>query len=266
MKKIFLFATLVALVMVAPIQAQSRQDKKAAKKAKWEMEQRQKAEEAELLHQQRMDSIKNAKVEKDAAAARQRDLDNLKYEADRRKKEKKYGLNDIQLFDTPCMDEFLALNKVRGQMAAQGISTGQPTQESAELNANKVALSDITSRFLGVLKNGVEHYSKDVSAERQRDIKTEIEGMATAFGEKAINELYVVDCRKFGTDRYNQWVCYEALYVPIDEVLDVVVNETAKRIDIDKNKFRKRMQEELDANAARENTSLQQQYNEHEDE
>ena len=62
MKKIMLFATVVAmsLAVAMPVNAQSRKDKKAAKKAQWEMEQKQQREEAELKHKLRMDSIANA--------------------------------------------------------------------------------------------------------------------------------------------------------------------------------------------------------------
>lgn len=62
MKKAHLLATMVimSLLIILPINAQSRKDKKAAKKAQWEMEQKQQREEAELKHKLRMDSIANA--------------------------------------------------------------------------------------------------------------------------------------------------------------------------------------------------------------
>ena len=67
-----LFATVVAmsLAVVMPVNAQSRKDKKAAKKANWEMQQQQQREEAELRHQMKMDSIRNAQQAKEDAAAR----------------------------------------------------------------------------------------------------------------------------------------------------------------------------------------------------
>lgn len=62
MKNNFLSAAFVALslAIATPISAQSLKDKKAAKKEDWERERRQKAEEDELRHQFRMDSIANA--------------------------------------------------------------------------------------------------------------------------------------------------------------------------------------------------------------
>lgn len=267
MKKLFFYATVVAmsLVVAVPANAQSRKDKKAAKKAQWELEQKQKAEEAALLHQMRMDSIKQAQQQKAEDEAWEKEKKDLKREGQRAQMQSKNQMTQVmeggvQLIYTPCMDEFIALNKVAGQMAAQGISTGQPTQEAAELNANRVGLSDLTTRFLGVIKNGVEQYSKDTSTpEKQRVVEAQLEGLAVSVGEKAINELFIVDCRQFGKDRYNNYVCYEAIYVPLAQVLDAIVEEAVRKVDVDKALFRKRMQAELDANAAKENASLQQQ-------
>lgn len=261
------YATVVAMAfaMAMPAQAQSRKEKKAAKKEAWEREQRQKAEEDEMRHKMRMDSIAKANKAREDDEAWEQEQKDLKREGQRAKLQSRNAMEQVmeggvQLIYTPCMDEFIALNKVRGQMAAQGISSGQPTQEAAELNANRVGLSDLTTRLLGVIKNGVEQYSKDTSTpDKQRAIEAQLEGLAMSTGEKAINELFVVDCRQFGKDRYNNYVCYEALYVPVAQVVDAIVDEAVKKVDIDKALFRKRMQAELDANAAKENASLKQQ-------
>lgn len=273
MKKFMLFATIVAMLLVVavPANAQSRKEKKAAAKAQWEAEQRQKAEEAELLHKMKMDSIKRVQQQRAEEEAWEKEKKDLKREGQRAQMQSKNAMTQVmeggvQLIYTPCMDEFLALNKVRGQMAAQGISSGQPTQEAAELNANRVGLSDLTSRFLGVIKNGVEQYSKDTSTpEKQRAVEAQLEGLATAVGEKAINDLFVVDCRQFGKDRYNNYICYEAIYIPVAQVVDAIIDEAVKKVDIDKAMFRKRMQAELDANAAKENKALEEQRAELED-
>ena len=259
MKKIMLFATIVAMSMAVamPANAQSRKEKKAAKKAQWEMEQKQKAEEAALLHQMRMDSIKRANEERAEAEERARDRK-------RRREDQKDAMEQIleggvQLIYTPCMDEFLALNKVPEQMAAQGIGTGQQTQELAQKVANERAIDDIGHRFAGVVKNAMESYNKDTSTPKgNRVTEGSLEGMVLSVGEKAINEFYIVDCRQFAKDRYNQWICYEALYVPMNKVLDAIMKEV-KDVDVDKAMFRKRMQAELDANAAKENAALQKQ-------
>lgn len=259
MKKIMLLATVVAmsLAVTMPVNAQSRKEKKAAAKAQWEMEQKQKAEEAALLHQMRMDSIKRANEER--AEAEERARDRKRRRENQRDAMEQVLEGGVQLIYTPCMDEFLALNKVPEQMAAQGVGTGQQTQELAQKVANERALDDIGSRFAGVVKNAMESYNKDTSTPKgDRVTEGSLEGMVLSVGEKAINEFYIVDCRQFAKDRYNQWICYEALYVPMNKVMDAIMNEV-KDVDVDKAMFRKRMQSELDANAAKENASLQQQ-------
>ncbi len=266
MKKLFFFATVVAmsLAIAMPAQAQSRKEKKAAAKAQWEMEQKQKAEEAALIHQMRMDSIKKAQQQKAEDEAWEKEKKDLKREGQRAQMQSQNAMTQVmeggvQLIYTPCMDEFLALNKIPEQMAAQGIGTGQQTQELAQKVANQRAIDDIGQRFAGVVKNAMESYNKDTSTpSMNRVTEGQLEGMVLSAGEKAINEFYVVDCRQFGKDRYNQWVCYEALYVPMKKVMDTILDEV-KDVDIDKALFRKRMQAELDANAAKENASLKQQ-------
>ena len=61
---------LLSMAVVMPAQAQSRKDKKAAKKANWEMEQQQQREEAEFRHQMKMDSLRNVQKAKEEAAAK----------------------------------------------------------------------------------------------------------------------------------------------------------------------------------------------------
>ena len=272
MKKIMLLATVVAmsLAVAMPVNAQSRKDKKAAKKAQWEMEQKQKAEEAALLHQMRMDSIKRAQQEKAENEAYEKEMRDIQREGKMAKMKDKYAMEQmleggVHLIYTPCMDEFLALNKVPEQMAAQGVGTGQQTQELAQDRANEQALSDIGHRFAGVVKNAMESYNKDTSTPKgNRVTEGSLEGMVLAVGEKAINEFYIVDCRQFAKDRYNQWICYETLYVPMNKVMDAIMKEV-KDVDVDKAMFRKRMRAELDANAAKENASLEQQRKEAEE-
>ncbi len=272
MKKIMLFATVVAMsfAVAIPANAQSRKEKKAAAKAQWELEQQQKREEAELLHKMKMDSIAKAQKQREEDEAWEKELKDMKRENQRAKLESKYAMEQkleggIQLIITPCMDEFLELNKEPGQMAAQGIGTGQQTQELAQKVANQRALDDIGTRFAGVVKNAMESYNKDTSTPKgNRVTEGSLEGMVLAVGEKAINDFYVVECRQFGKDRYNNYVCYEALYVPLKKVMDAVMEEV-KDVDVDKAMFRKRMQEELDANAARENATLEQQRKEAEE-
>ena len=80
MKKITLFIALImSMSLLTPALAQTRKEKKAAKKAQWEMQQQQAKEEAELLHQIRMDSIRQAEADRQQAlkeeAMREKDVE-----------------------------------------------------------------------------------------------------------------------------------------------------------------------------------------------
>mgnify|MGYP003312864996 CR=1 FL=1 len=69
MKKTIVLVLMALAIVAVPTTAQTRKERKAAEKAKWEQQQQFDAEEAALRHQIRMDSIANAKrVEEEKAA------------------------------------------------------------------------------------------------------------------------------------------------------------------------------------------------------
>lgn len=188
------------------------------------------------------------------------ELDQIKHEA------KVSALNmqktlekGMKMLLIPCMEEALTLEN-SAQMAAQGIATDKANKESALLDANRVALAEITTRFLGVLKNGVEQYSKDTYGKSgNRGQEAQLEGLAMAVGEKAIQELFKVGCREIGKNVKGNYDCYEALYVPTQEVIEKVLDAAEEaEIDIDKAVFRNRMQAELNSQAAKQEAINQQ--------
>lgn len=217
--------------------------------------------EIERLKQEKELRALKAELEADSIKqAQQKELDQIKHEA------KVSALNmqktlekGMKMLLIPCMEEALALEN-SAQMAAQGIATDKANKESALLDANRVALAEITTRFLGVLKNGVEQYSKDTYGKSgNRGQEAQLEGLAMAVGEKAIQELFKVGCREIGKNVKGNYDCYEALYVPTQEVIEKVLDAAEEaEIDIDKAVFRNRMQAELDSQAAKQEAINQQ--------
>jgi len=158
----------------------------------------------------------------------------------------------------PCMREALELEKTN-QMAAQGMATGKIYQEDALKDANRNAIAELMTRWVGVIKNGIEDYTKDTHTKSlSREQQAQLEGLCINVGEKAINELFKPACREFLKDKKGQYGCYVALYVSTKEVLDEIVNAVeVARVDVDKDIFRKRMQDELDAQSRKEQEAKQ---------
>ncbi len=149
---------------------------------------------------------------------------------------------------TFCIDE--AMDQPGEYMAGLGISQGQLDQKDALISANQVALSDITSRFLGVMKNGIEMYNKETNTvQRNKAKESQLEGLAMSVGEKAINKHADVVCRKVISEKAGTYGCYVAVHVPVGDVVKEVVDELEiLQVDFDKSRFRDRMNEELNAN------------------
>ena len=256
MKKNILFLIAVFMLsIVAPVSAQSRKDKKAAQKAEWEMEQQRKKEEAELLHQMRMDSIRAIQESRDAARKqaelRQRqeeelgsydlEMKKLQLENAKRAMAKRAGQNMF----TPCADESYDLP---GEyMAGLGIAENEVERGPAQTNANRYALSDISSRYVGMLKNGVSQYAKNNNTASGQKIKqNELEGDAMVIGEKAINKYAEVVCREFEQTEDGTWTCYVAVHVPIKDVLNETIDKLGiLETDFNRQQFRQFMEAEL---------------------
>ena len=81
-------------------------------------------------------------------------------------------------------------------MAALGIAEGEVERGPAQINANRYAIANIASRYVGIIRNGVSQYAKNVNTRSGQKVKeNELEGEAQAIGEKAIDKYadYVTD-------------------------------------------------------------------------
>ena len=76
-----------------------------------------------------------------------------------------------------------------------------------------------------------------------------MEGLALSVGEKAVNKYAEVVCRKVISEKEGTYGCYVAVHVPIADVVDEMVDQLeVMQVDVDKARFRDRMNEELEAN------------------
>lgn len=133
-----------------------------------------------------------------------------------------------ELLVTFCIDE--AMDKEGEYMAGLGISSNQNDEKDALLSANRAALSDISSRFLGVVKNAVSDYSKETNTRTGDKIKeTQLEGLAMSVGENAVNKHANVVCRKVVSEQIGTYGCYVAVHVVIKDVVDDMLNDLVKK-------------------------------------
>lgn len=261
MKKniLFLITVFMLSIVATPVAAQSRKDKKEAKKAEWEMEQQRKKEEAELMHQMRMDSIRAIQEARDAARREAEEAKNKQKELDGYDLEmKKLTLENAkksmakrvgQKLFTPCIDE--SYDMPGEYMAGLGIAENQIDRNTAKYQANNSAVQDISSRYIGVIKNGVSQYAKDNNTASGQKIKqSELEGQAMAIGKKAIEKYADAVCREFEQADDGTYTYYVAVHVPLEKVLNETIDELGVlKTDYDRKQFREWMESELNKQA-----------------
>lgn len=164
--------------------------------------------------------------------------------------------NGEQVLLTFCMDE--AYDKPGEYMAGLGIAEDRPDRSRAITDANRIAIADIASRYIGMLKNAIEDYSKDVNVPSGKKMyESELEGGAQVIGTKVIDKYANVVCRKLAQSATGGYVGYVAVHVLIDDVKKGVAEELeVRKVDYDKKKFFEKMDEELAKEAARKQAEL----------
>jgi len=155
---------------------------------------------------------------------------------------------------TPCIEK--AMDKRGEYMAGLGISAPNMSERDALLEANRVAVADITTRYIGVIKNGVQSYMKDTTVPSgKKASENNLEGIATAAGSKAIDEYADRVCfQTMELTDAGTFITYTAIHVSTVKVNQAIAGalEVAK-VDYDAQKFQKWLQQELDAQAANQN-------------
>ena len=156
MKKITLFIALImSMSLLTPALAQTRKEKKAAKKAQWEMQQQQAKEEAELLHQIRMDSIRQAQADKEAERQQA-----LKEEAMREK--------DVEI---PCDDQsYSTLTNFRALGVAENMS-----MQVALIYASNNARAALAEQVKASVRSLTHNYVKSLNKNMTEDIELRFE-------------------------------------------------------------------------------------------
>lgn len=161
-----------------------------------------------------------------------------------------------QVLITFCIDE--AYDKPGEYMAGLGIAEDRPDRSRAIVDANRVAITDIASRYIGMIKNAIEDYTKDVNVPSGKKMyESELEGGAKAIGTKVIDKYANVVCRKISQSATGGYVGYVAVQVLLEDAKKGLAEELEiRKVDYDRKKFFEKMDAELAAGAAKQQSEL----------
>lgn len=225
MKKLFFYATVVAMsmAMVMPMQAQSRKDKKEAKKANWEMQQQQQREEAELRHQMKMDSLKNVQREKDEAKAKAAlEAEKRAAEQAKRDAENEYIRQQQMVAEMPCQsyddDEWFYATGVKRFKVNQTNLTPTTLLRSTR--------QQLLQKLQGKYQQVIDDYFDQMETEDGEYARQHIESAGRQVINQLINETYEV-CRKQTQipDAEGFLTMYMAIKVSKKEVIEKTINK-----------------------------------------
>lgn len=226
----------MALAIVAvPVNAQTRKERKAAEKAKWEQQQQFDAEEAALRHQIRMDSIANAKRVEEEKAAEAAARAKARAEAQ--------AAQEVEVSE-PCSELYTTATLIRGR----GIGEDYDQQMAVEL-ARSAALEEMASQINTSVQAIVSNYKKTMRINLTRESKQRMEGMTLTAVEQSTG--YRIACRKTTSYVLNGeklFKHYMVVEVAKDELLEPIYEgiqeDEELQLDMDYQKFA----EEFDKN------------------
>lgn len=232
MKKTIVLAMMALAIVALPATAQSRKDKKAAKKAEWEMQQQQKAEEAALLHQMKMDSIRDAQAAREAAKA----------EAEAKKAAEKAEqdyLNSTQTYKLPCWEP-----DTKEYFTAQVQRVMPLNQVTIQATALlRLAKQQMQQKIAGAYKQVIRDYMDQMDLDDKFTAASHIESA----GEMIINQIVnntEESCREMTRpDASGQVTLYLAIKVSkenlVKEILNNIPEKEKKEVLTNEEEFRK---------------------------
>ena len=242
MKKITLISMLILSLLCAPAMAQTRKEKKAAKKAQWEMEQQQAKEEAELLHQIKMDSIRQAQAEKEAARQRA-EADRIKKEqqaeADRQRELEEEAMRE-KVVEVPC-DE-LSISTTTN-FRALGIGQGM-NQRAALSMARTNARAALAAEVRETVQTLTHDYMKSVTQDLTEEYKQRFEQLTVSKVNEVLQNCNYVceESRKFYQGRQLVYKYYVVADMSKDAILnplhEALTSDEKTSIEMDYNTFK----------------------------
>jgi hypothetical protein len=192
---------------------------------------------------------------------RQKKLDELKMtelesDIEQKKQQQRKMVAGEQRTVIFCMDE--SFDKPGEYMGGLGVVEDRPDRTRAILDANRAAIADIASRYIGMIKNAIEDYSKDVNVPSGKKMyESSLEGGAAAIGSKVIDKYANAVCREVSQSSTGSWVGYVAVHVLLQDAKKGLADELeVRKVDYDKKKFFDKMDAELEKEAAKRKAEI----------
>lgn len=259
---------LLSMAVVMPAQAQSRKDKKAAKKANWEMQQQQQREEAELLHQMKMDSLRSIQKAKEEAAAKAkldaeraeqaRQAEEAEAKARQKKAEEAAAAQEVDIVDEPCTEAGSSEAYIRSRGIGESLQ-----QQMARTKAQTNAVRDLGAKIGTAVQALIKHYANEETISVMTD-DASADGMSFEEKIQAMtkqkvdqNLSFSTFCEKTRTYMKNNkkiFKCYMTIQAGKDELLKPVYEELQKKannkLNADYDSFSEEFDKEFNKEAA----------------
>lgn len=153
------------------------------------------------------------------------------------------GEQNLYIF---CEEE--GYDKPGEYMAGFGIYEGAEDRQEALIEANRIALEELGSKFAGIVNNAVSNYNKSTKVPSSQKIsEKQRESLTTSVAQTVINKYGNIACRKFSQAADGSYIGYVALHF-MESNIDRAITEQLQelKVDFDRNMFFKSMQEQLE--------------------
>lgn len=153
------------------------------------------------------------------------------------------GEQNLYIF---CEEE--GLDKPGEYMAGFGIYEGAETRQEALLEANRIAVTELGTKFAGVINNAISDYNKSTKIPSAKKIsESQREALTTSVAQEAVNKYGNAVCRKMSQAADGSYIGYVALHF-MESEMDRAMTEQMQemKVDFDRDQFMKSMQEQLD--------------------
>lgn len=143
-------------------------------------------------------------------------------------------------------------------MAGFGLYEGAETRQEALIEANRIAIEELGSKFAGVINNAVSNYNKSTKVPSAKRIsESQREALTTSVAQAVINKYGNAVCRKMSQAADGSYVGYVALHFMESDIERGLKEEMeVRKVDFDRDQFFKSMQEQLDKYNAQKEEEL----------